>query len=222
MSIELIIFDCDGVLIESEVLANQVGLSLLQEFGLFLTETQYMEIALGKRKDQFSQILQEQFHFHLPFDFWPRFNQKLKDKFHQELQPIKGVKETLAELKIKKCIASGSSLERLEHSLRLTGLWDNFPNAIFSASQVERGKPFPDLFLLVANQMKVDSTRCLVIEDSESGILAAQAAEMEVWGFLGGAHIQSYHAIKFKELGVTTTFYNMKELPSLLARRNSN
>jgi HAD superfamily hydrolase (TIGR01509 family) len=133
----------------------------------------------------------EERHGALPADFADRHRMRLWPLFERELQAIPGVTAILDSLTCKSCVASSGRPERLKHALSLVGLYDRFQPNIFSATEVRRGKPAPDLFLYAAESMQVDPHRTLVIEDSISGVTAGKAAGMTVWGFVGGSHYQS-------------------------------
>lgn len=139
------------------------------------------------------------------------------ETFDRELKAVAGVKEVIEDLSIPICVASSSSPQRIRRSLSLTGLIDYFGDHIFSAAQVEHGKPAPDLFLLAAARMLVHPDRCLVIEDSVPGVIAAKTAAMHVFGFTGGSHCSPTHAEKLLAAGADATFQSMKNLPDLLS-----
>jgi len=136
--------------------------------------------------------------------------------FDAELVAIPGVQRALEALSVARCVASGSTPERIRYSLRLTGLLSYFEPNIFSATQVKRGKPAPDLFEFAAVRMKVPVARSVVIEDIEAGVLAARAAGMRVLGFIGGSHCGANHAGKLRDAGAAAVFSDMRELPTLL------
>jgi HAD superfamily hydrolase (TIGR01509 family) len=136
--------------------------------------------------------------------------------FETELRPIPGIQKTLEMLRARRCIASSSPLHRIARSLELTGLREYFGEHLFSASMVSRGKPAPDLFLYSAAQMKVEPSKCVVIEDSPSGVLGAKAAGMRVIGFVGGSHCGVGQAERLREAGAAVVIGAMADLPTVL------
>jgi beta-phosphoglucomutase-like phosphatase (HAD superfamily) len=134
------------------------------------------------------------------------------------LQPTGGIFELINHLAIKKCVASSSSLGRLEHSLGLAGLWTYFAPHVFSAMQVKHPKPAPDLFLFAAQQMGVVPAECLVIEDSIAGVKAAKAAGMRVFGYIGGSHCNNEHGTTLMREGAEQVFAHMDQLAEVLPR----
>jgi HAD superfamily hydrolase (TIGR01509 family) len=152
----------------------------------------------------------------LPADFGETLNRTLFARFESELQPIPGVRDAILTLPHRRCVASSSLPDRIAFSLRLTGLDDLFEH-IFSASEVARGKPAPDLFLHAASRMGVAPADCLVIEDSTAGVQAARAASMNVIGFAGGGHCGSDHADKLKAAGASVIVERMSELAHAVA-----
>jgi HAD superfamily hydrolase (TIGR01509 family) len=212
MNYELIIFDCDGVLIDSELLANRTEVELLKSFGIEFDLNDYMSRFVGKsHRDVLSSIESRQ-GIPLPADFWSLAQQQTFQVFRQELQPIPGIVELIAALEQPICVASSSSLRRLDLTLKTTGLFDRFSPHIFSAEQVSRGKPEPDLFLWAAEKMQVQPDRCVVIEDSSYGVMAGVAAGMTVLGFTGGSHIQPGHDEKLRAAGATQIFSQMSQI----------
>jgi HAD superfamily hydrolase (TIGR01509 family) len=208
----LLIFDCDGVLVDSETLSCQVDAELLTECGVPYTAQDVAREFIGvSLKDQIARI--EALHgFRLPDDFAERLNRTLFARFETELKPIEGVRDAILALPYPRCVASSSLPDRIALTLRVTGLSDLFVD-IFSASQVARGKPAPDLFLHAAAQMRVSPAECLVIEDSTAGVQAALAAGMRVIGFSGGGHCGPEHGEKLRQAGASVVIERMVDLP---------
>ncbi len=208
----LLIFDCDGVLVDSETLSCQVDAELLTECGVPYTAQDVAREFIGvSLKDQIARI--EALHgFRLPDDFAERLNCTLFARFETELKPIEGVRDAILALPYPRCVASSSLPDRIALTLRVTGLSDLFVD-IFSASQVARGKPAPDLFLHAAAQMRVSPAECLVIEDSTAGVQAALAAGMRVIGFSGGGHCGPEHGEKLRQAGASVVIERMVDLP---------
>lgn len=212
MSFDLIIFDCDGVLIDSEILANRAEVELLKSFGIEFELNDYMARFVGKSTKDVLKSIEVSHSVSLPADFRKLAGEKIYAVFKKELKPISGIFELLDSIDKPKCIGSSSSLNRLEMTLTTTGLFDRFAPHIFSADQVSRGKPAPDLFLFAAEKMKVDPNRCIVIEDSPHGVRAGVDAGMTVLGFIGGSHIQPEHDLKLIEQGAIEVFSTMDEI----------
>jgi HAD superfamily hydrolase (TIGR01509 family) len=184
----LIIFDCDGVLVDSEPLSIRVLVEAVKASGGSLSEAEAYRHFLGRSLATMVSVLDESFGIKADEAFLDRMRTDLYARFEAELQPIAGIAEALAALDLRFCVASSSQPERIRLSLGLTGLVDFFEPHIFSATMVKNGKPAPDLFLHAAKDMGADPSECIVIEDSPAGILAAKRAGMAVFAFTGGAH----------------------------------
>ncbi len=184
----LVIFDCDGVLVDSEPISMRVMLETLAAAGLQLdAETAYARF-LGTSMKSICAKLDREDGVRLDEAALDLLRHRLNAAFRAELQPIQGVAETLGRLTVPFCVASSSQPERIELSLGVTGLHHHFAGKLFSASMVEHGKPAPDLFLHAAKSMGFAPDTALVVEDSPAGIAAAKAAGMRVIGFVGGTH----------------------------------
>jgi beta-phosphoglucomutase-like phosphatase (HAD superfamily) len=189
----LVIFDCDGVLVDSEPLSIAVLVQAMRDNGIEIDEEGAYQRFLGKSLATLIDTLETEFNVFADQAFLDRIREDLYARFRIDLQPIAGIGETLDRLDLPRCVASSSQLERIRLSLGLTGLLDRLEPNIFSASMVKRGKPAPDLFLHAAAQMGVAPESCIVIEDSPAGIMAARAAGMTVFAFTGGSHANSAH-----------------------------
>ncbi|MCG2625810.1 HAD family hydrolase [Bradyrhizobium sp. WYCCWR 13023] len=187
---DLIIFDCDGVLVDSELLSCRCLSEVLAEFGLQLSVEQALQLFLGRSTRAIEQHYRDLGQV-LPSEFLLRLKARVLETFAEALQPIPGVGTVLSELKTPSCVASSSDLDRVSLSLDVTGLAPHFSDRLYTAQMVRHGKPAPDLFLHAAGKMQASPSRTLVIEDSVSGVQAAKAAGMMVWGFVGGAHYRS-------------------------------
>jgi HAD superfamily hydrolase (TIGR01509 family) len=187
---DLIIFDCDGVLIDSEVLSCRCLSEVLAGYGINLGLDQALELFLGRSTtavlDHYEALGRP-----IPQRFSAELSAGVRAAFLSALCPIEGVSSVLEGLQIPHCVASSSDFDRVSFSLSLTGLAPHFDSRLYTSQMVERGKPAPDLFLYAAERMQADPRRTLVIEDSISGVRAAKAAGMTVWGFVGGSHYQS-------------------------------
>ncbi|BAL77973.1 HAD family hydrolase [Bradyrhizobium cosmicum] len=184
---DLIIFDCDGVLVDSELLSCRCLSEVLAEFGIMLSEEQALQLFLGRSTKAIEQHYRELGQV-VPDGFLPRLKSHVLETFARVLQPIPGIADVLSELRAPFCVASSSDIDRVSLSLDVTGLRAHFGDRLYTAQMVEHGKPAPDLFLYAAGKMGIQPPRTLVIEDSVSGVLAAKAAGMIVWGFVGGSH----------------------------------
>jgi HAD superfamily hydrolase (TIGR01509 family) len=210
---KLIIFDCDGVLIDSELLSTEVLIGLLAQVGVTIDENYVRKNFLGRSFPTVAQTIRDRFSVELPADFEAGYRRLLLARFETELNPTPGISELLAGLTVPKCVATSSSPPRVSRSLAITGLDRFFGANVFTASQVARGKPAPDLFLFAAESMGASPSRVLVVEDSWPGVEAARAAGMSVMFYGGGAHMRD-HLQDFAHL--VTSFDNWAELPHLL------
>jgi HAD superfamily hydrolase (TIGR01509 family) len=184
---ELIIFDCDGVLVDSEVLSCNCLLDLLRRHDVKVELDTVFEQFLGRSVDAVADYCRAQGR-PLPQDFREELRALVRASFAGSLRPIADVAKVLRSLDASYCLASSSDLERIGYSLELTGLSALFDGRVFTAQMVRHGKPAPDLFLHAAASMGADPAHALVIEDSVSGVQAGKAAGMTVWGFVGGSH----------------------------------
>lgn len=212
----LIIFDCDGVLIDSEVIACRVDAECFARIGISITADDIMARYVGTSAAVMFADIERRFARQLPPDFAATLNANLAAAFDTELAAIPGVEIALQACSCR-CVASSSAPDRLRHSLRVTGLLRYFDPHLFSATQVPRGKPAPDLFLFAARSMNARPADCLVIEDSVAGIAAARIAGMQVFGFCGGSHCGNGHGERLRAAGANLVFSDMRQLPRLLA-----
>lgn len=206
---DLIIFDCDGVLVDSEVLSCQCLSDVLGARGIILSMDDALELFLGRNIAAVLRHYQEDRRL-VPEIFLADLKASVRQRFTNALGPIPGVGSLVSSLKMPSCVASSSDLDRVKLSLALTGLAPHFGNRLFTSQMVARGKPAPDLFLYAAEQMKTAPERTLVIEDSVSGVTAAKAAGMMVWGFVGGRHYLSRDGrARLSEAGADRIFDRM-------------
>ena len=185
----LVIFDCDGVLIDSEVISARMLIAELATRGVTLDMAFVSRHFLGRSYPVVLSEVHTRFGITLPDQFEQDYRARLLAAFQRDLRVMPGVERAIADLALPYCLATSSSPERLRQSLALTGLTDLFGDRTYTASRVARGKPAPDLFLFAAKQMGADPARCLVIEDSLNGVKAGLAAGMQVWRFTGGSHL---------------------------------
>lgn len=213
----LLIFDCDGVLIDSERLAARACADALAICGVTLSPAEIGERFTGLSFTAMVRQINDMTGAELGEDFARLNRDFLHEAFIRELKPVSGVAAVLAALPGPRCVASSSDLERLDLTLGLTGLTPVFAPHIFSATMVARGKPAPDLFLHAARVMAHDPRDCLVIEDSVAGVRAGVAAGMRVVGFTGASHCGPGHGASLSRAGAHLIVGAMPELPAALA-----
>lgn len=215
---ELIIFDCDGVLIDSEVVGCAVDAEALTEAGIPIALEDILQRFTGTTSREMYETLVAEHGRPLPDDFAERVRRRTDEVFERDLRAIEGIHEVLDQIDLRACVASSSTYRRLQKTLGMTKLYDCFFPHIFSAESVARGKPAPDLFLHVAEQMRTAPERCLVIEDSVRGVQAGIAAGMRVLGFVGGSHCGPDSEAQLLAAGAELVFARMAELPALLRK----
>ena len=211
-SVELVIFDCDGVLIDSERLAVDVDVVLLRELGWELSRAEVIERFVGRSDRDTRAAIEAHLGRKLPGDWTERYNTLYREVFASKLTPVEGVLDALGRITLPSCVASSGTHDYLRYTLGLTGLYDRFAGRIFSSEDVANGKPAPDLFLHAAERMATEPARCTVVEDSNAGVQAARAAGMRVLAFGGGLT-----PAELLEGPNTTVFGEMRELPELLS-----
>jgi HAD superfamily hydrolase (TIGR01509 family) len=182
---DLLILDNDGVLVDSEPIANRVLAELLTECGHPTTYEEAVRDYLGGTLRLVRDIVEPRLGRPLPGDFEARYHERLFARMRAELAVVAGVVAALDAIDLPTCVASSGTHERIETTLAAVGLLDRFAGRIFSAGDVPRGKPHPDLFLYAAERMGAEPDRCLVVEDSPHGVAAAKAARMTVIGYAG-------------------------------------
>ena len=212
-SIDLVIFDCDGVLIDSERLAVKVDVLMLRELGWPLSEEEVIERFVGRSDRDTQAAIEAQLGRKLPAGWEKQFKPLYDQVFAAELAPVDGVLEALDVITLPSCIASSGTREYLRHMLGLTGLYERFAGRIFSVEDVACGKPAPDLFLHAAERMGAKPAACVVVEDSRAGVEAARAAGMRVLAFAGGLS-----TAELLDGPNTIVFDDMRKLPWLLDR----
>jgi HAD superfamily hydrolase (TIGR01509 family) len=209
-SVESVIFDCDGVLVDSERLAVRVEACLITELGWPLSEQDVLERFVGRSDAYMLGEIERTLGRAIP-DWQDRYHERLYATFEDELTAVEGVDEALTRLTCPVCVASSGTHDKMKLTLGLTGLLDRFAGRIYSTTEVQRGKPEPDLFLYAAQRSGVAAERCVVVEDSKSGVAAARAAGMRALGFAGGLTPAAW-----LEGPRTIVFDNMSELPQLI------
>ncbi len=208
---ELVIFDCDGVLVDSERLAIKVDARVLAKLGWPITESEIIERFVGVSDVDFRAAVEARLGRSLPDNWEVEFEPLYRQAFAAELQPVEGIVEALKVITIPRCVASSGAHDKMRYTLGLTGLYDQFEGRIFSATEVSRGKPHPDLFLYAAKCMGFSPCDCVVVEDSVNGVKAASAAGMQVLAYGGGVTSVD----RLREVTITV-FEHMRDLPGLL------
>ena len=211
-NIKCIIFDCDGVLVDSEIIGNQILISMAKEFGLEMTIETAIEKFNGRSlKDCFNQI-QNLINQKLPNDFETEYRKKTFEAFKNELKPINGVKKFIDGLNVSYCVASSGPIEKIVLNLTTTELINKFENKIFSSYQINSWKPEPEIFLFAAKEMGYEINECIVIEDSKAGIISAKKGGFKVYGFAN-----KHNENELKEEGAII-FYSFEELENILKK----
>ena len=212
MRVELVIFDCDGVLIDSEPIANRVIRERLASVGLRLPLQEVMRTFVGNTRAGCIALASRMLGRPLPPDFGAQWDEALYAALRAEVKPVDGVPELLASMKTPYCVASNGEPERMRIALEAAGLLHFVKDTLFTASEVKHPKPAPDLFLHAARHMKVAARDAVVVEDTVTGVKAAVAAKMKVFGYAGAPHAD---ASALKSAGAVP-FTSMGELPALL------
>lgn len=213
MAFKSIIFDCDGVLVDSEIIANRIEAEVKTEMGFPISLEDQLRNFVGLGMNNPIVVAE---HKRLPPQYLQIVDDRVKEAYLKELKVLNGVHEVLEQLSLPKCVASNSELESLFFKLELTGIKHHFGEAIFSAAQVKKTKPAPDLFLLALEQMKWKSQNTLVVEDSVAGVQAAKAADLKVWGYLGGGHIRPGHRERLIQAGADHIITDLRDLLELV------
>ncbi|GAA5619874.1 MULTISPECIES: HAD family hydrolase [Brucella] len=217
LAFDLVIFDCDGVLVDSEIISCGAVADVLSRHGVPTDLNYALRTFLGRPASAVTDAFTEQTNKPLPDTFVSSWREYLFTRFEQELVAVDGILSAIEAIPLPRCVASSSDEERLQISLGRTGLLPLFEGNIFSTTMVRHGKPAPDLFLYAARQMDVSAPRCVVVEDSPSGVKAAKAAGMTAVGFTGGSH---YSVLDNTETllnaGADHILKRAADLPSLL------
>ncbi len=210
MTPRLVIFDCDGVLVDSDRISLRVQAERISALGLEMSYEDCVRDFLGLGMPATLRILTERLGSPLPPDWESDLDVAVKDAFRAELRPIPGIEQALDQIDLPTCIASSGSHKKMRLTLGLTGLWDRFSGRIYSGEEVRQGKPAPDLFLHAASRMSTPPRHCVVVEDSPFGVIAARAAGMPALGYVpeGDAGRLAHEGAR--------TFGSMAELPTLL------
>jgi HAD superfamily hydrolase (TIGR01509 family) len=209
---ELVIFDCDGVLIDTERIAVRVDVEVFARLGWPMTEGEVIERFLGRSDEDIGRELERRLGRPFPPGWEAEFEPLYREAFEADLRPVDGVIEVLDALTVPTCVASSGSHDKIRYTLGLGGLYERFAGRIFSVTDVSRGKPAPDLFLHAASKMGVAPPSCVVVEDSPYGVQGARAAAMRAVGYGGGITLPSR-----LEAAGALVISHMHELIDLLA-----
>ncbi len=211
-SYDLIIFDCDGVLVNSEPLANQVYVQILEEHGHQVNSEEYMREFSGASITQRLQVTSQKLNWTPPSNFTSTFQERLAELSKQVLEPVPGIHELIESLTVPVCIGSNGTRSEILLRLKLANLTEFFGDAIFSGLEVPHPKPAPDVFLAAAQSFNIPPSRCIVIEDSIPGVTAGVRAGMKVYGYA------AFTSAEMLQAAGAIPFANMMELKSMLAR----
>jgi HAD superfamily hydrolase (TIGR01509 family) len=219
--ISAVIFDCDGVLVDSEVLALEVELAILAEQGLSFDREDYVTRFMGLSYEAFHTVIdaeaQKRLGRSISEDIRGELAQRLRQTMIARLTEVPGAVAAVAGTPLLKAVASSSTREGLERKLKQVGLWTHFEPHVYSADHVAKAKPAPDLFLHAAEKLGVRPDECLVLEDSVNGVIAGRAAGMRVWGFLGGGHVHDRLGERLMAAGAERLVADWPEAARLLA-----
>jgi HAD superfamily hydrolase (TIGR01509 family) len=213
---DLVIFDCDGVLVDSELIFARVLAECLSGIDFPATLDEAIALGFGRNRITLAEAITTRYGRTLPDVFFDTFAARSAAAFERELLPMPGIEALLAALPLPRCVASNGRLDRVRQRLGMTRLLPFFDPHVFSASQVAHGKPAPDLFLFAAERLGATPTGCTVVEDSIAGVEAAIAAQMPVVGYCGGSHCPGDHADRLRAAGCSRVFTRMPELAAFL------
>ena len=209
---ELVIFDCDGVLLDSEVIACSADAEALTKAGYEISTAEVIERFAGVPADAMYAAIEADLGRPLPSNFQADVKASILARYRSELRAIVGAAEVLSAMRTRRCVASSSAPAKLALGLIETNLFDLLYPHVFSTTLVAQGKPHPDIFLYAARAMEVGRERCLVVEDSVAGVTAAKAAGMRCIGFVGGSHCPDGHAERLSKAGATTVVSDLRQL----------
>jgi len=219
--IRAVIFDCDGVLVDSEILALEVELAMLAEQGLHFAREDYVTRFMGLSYQAFHDVMDAEARLRLgrpiPDAFRDQLAARLRQTMIARLTEVPGAGAAVARTLLPKAVASSSTREGLERKLKQVGLWGHFAPHVYSADHVTHAKPAPDLFLHAAQALGMAPEECLVLEDSINGVTAARRAGMPVWGFLGGGHAHDGLGARLTEAGAERLVTDWPQAADLLA-----
>ena len=213
-SFELLIFDCDGVLVDSETITNRVFAGMLNELGIPVSIEDMFERFVGRSMPQCLEIITELLGHPVPDGFVDEYYSRSRTALHREVKAMPDIEIVLASVNLPFCVASSGTHEKMQTTLGVTGLLPHFSGKIYSVTEVARSKPFPDVYLYAARQQGIEPAACAVIEDTPTGVRAGVAAGMTVFGFCALTPRQ-----RLIDAGAHHTFERMRDLPALISAR---
>ena len=208
--IKCIIFDCDGVLVDSEEIGNTVLLSMTKEFGLQMTLEEAFSNFSGRSLQDCLQQIENRINRKLPENFTDEFRNQCREAFRTQLKPVKGVKKFIDKLIVSYCVASSGPVDKIKSNLKITGLFEKFKNNIFSSYQINSWKPDPEIFLHASREMGFLPDECIVIEDSVAGVISAVKGSFKVYGYANENNSKD-----LKDEGAIV-FFSFEELEDML------
>ncbi len=211
-----IIFDCDGVLVDSELIAARVAAECFTAAGAAISADEMIARFTGVTATKVTETVFAERGVTPPVDATVQRREAIMAALEREVRPMAGIDDALGAIGLAKCVASSSHPDRIALTLRVTGLSHHFGEDVFSAFEVKHGKPAPDLFLLAASRMNADPANCIVIEDSVAGVSAGIAAGMRVVGFVGGSHCLPDLAARLGAAGAEIVIDHMRDLRAAL------
>ncbi len=209
--LELVIFDCDGVLVDSERIANTAFAAVLNELGLSLTLEDMFDTFVGHSSSQCLEIVEAMLGAKPPDDLEARYRARIDEALSNDLQAVKGVARVIRGLSVPYCVASSGSHDKMRMTLSATNLLQYFRGRLYSVADVKRGKPYPDIYLYAAERMGADASRCIVIEDTPIGVRGGVAAGMTVFGYA-----ELMKAERLLQAGAHRVFDRMTSLPQYI------
>jgi HAD superfamily hydrolase (TIGR01509 family) len=211
-----ILFDCDGVLVDSEIIAANVLLRLLKPFGYEMNVKHFMQRYAGMKDHDILAHISEEHRIVLPAHFADVLEKAIDDSLEAELQAISGVQEALELIRLPKAVVSNSQMERVKNSLKVAQVTHYFGDRIYTAEMAGKPKPDPQIYQYALEQLGLQSHEALVVEDSLTGVTAAHGAGLKVIGFVGASHIMEGHAAKLIACGASGIVETMEDLPRML------
>lgn len=212
----LVIFDCDGVLIDSEIVVCRLTGEILTDLGYPVSTEDVICRFAGRPENGMIADIEADWGRRVPPEFFTRVRKQIEHAYATELRIMPGIADLLDRLQARTCVASSAYPAKLKLGLEAVGLHDHFAPNIISASRVAKGKPAPDVFIYAAGWMKTSPADCLVIEDSTAGVRAAIAAGMRVFGFIGGRHCNATHRQSLFDAGAEQVLTSFEELKALI------
>lgn len=216
--IKHLLFDCDGTIVDSEIIAVRIMLRLLKPYGLEISERDYSQRFPGLREREILTILREEYGITPADDFMPQLRTEFVHRFDQELRAVPGMHGLFRRLKTPRSMVSNGSVQHVERSLRRVRLLHALDGQIFSAEQVERPKPHPDVYQLAIKELGLHPGETLAVEDSPTGVQSARQAGLYVIGFLGATHIHDGHREKLESCGADSIAADAAELTTIFQR----